>query len=215
MTANERLRLLLAAAIALLGGAALCVDFAISMTNAIASGRGLPAALFLYFRYFTILTTLGITLLMLLTVACVLRRRRLPHAAFYNGGLVYALVMMVTYEVLLRSQWTPRGLQKLTDTTFHDAVPSLTLVFWLVCAPRGDTRWTDALWMLCFPALYFAVTLLGGVLGAGYPYDFLDVARLGYPVVLLVALLFLAIFFALGLAVTAAARRRSAPSAQA
>ena len=64
-----------------------------------------------------------------------------------------------------------------------------------------------------YPALYFAVTRAAGAAGAGYPYDFLDAGRLGYPAVVAVGVAFLAAFYALGALVTMAARLTDGRSA--
>ena len=97
-------------------------------------------------------------------------------------------------------------MQFVPDMTFHDVQPVLTLLFWLVAAPK-DLRWRDLPWLLAYPALYFAATLAAGAEGAGYPYDFLDAGRLGYPAVFAVGVGFLGAFYGLGVLVTAAARR--------
>ena len=44
--------------------------------------------------------------------------------------------------------------------------------------------------MLAYPAAYLAMTLVAGAYGEGYPYDFLDVSRIGLGAVLLVSLAF-------------------------
>ena len=133
--------------------------------------------------------------------------RALPPAGVYNAALAYAGVTCVTYELLLRGLWSPHGVQFYTDLTMHDIVPAAVLLFWLTFAPRGDARWADILWLLIYPAAYLAATLVAGAFGEGYPYDFLDAGKLGYGLVAVVTLVFLAIFCALGLATTAASRR--------
>lgn len=206
MTRNTRFGAGLATAIACLGWAALAVEFAISMTKSLAKGRSLAEALFLFFRYFTILTNIGVAVLMTVTVIRTLRSRPLPPARLYAVALVYITVVFVTYEAMLRGQWSPRGIQFYTDLTIHDVVPVLSVVFWFAFAPKQGLRWVDALALLIFPAIYFAVTLFAGVMGQDYPYGFLDVSKLGYPGVLTTAVWFLAIFYTLGLAAIAFGR---------
>ena len=75
------------------------------------------------------------------------RERRLPPCGVYNAMLVYATVTGVTYELLLRSSWSPRGEEFISDMMLHDVVPLLTLVIWLLAAPpteacAGATRWS-------------------------------------------------------------------------
>ena len=54
----------------------------------------------------------------------------------------------------------------------------------------------------------FAAAMVAGALGESYPYDFLDVSKLGYPTVTIVGVVFTAIFYALGLATITASRRK-------
>lgn len=193
----------LAAGIAAIGWAALTIEFDRSVVASLAKGRSLAEALFLYFRFFTNLTNIGIAALMSVTVACRLTQQQQPVARLFNAGLVYILVTGVTYEFMLRSHWSPAGLQYWTDLAVHDIVPILTLIFWIAFAPRDGTHWRDALLMTAYPAMFFAMTLAAGALGEGYPYNFLNVDNLGLGNVLLVALVFLAIFYVLGLVATA------------
>ncbi len=197
----------LAAIIAVCGWAALLTELAMSLESALAHGIALPQALFLFLRFFTILTNIGIAVLMTWTAGRLIMRGSLPPPGVYNAALAYAGVTCVTYELLLRGLWSPRGVQFYSDLTMHDVVPATMLLFWLSYAPRSNAHWRDVLWLLAYPAAYFAATLVAGALGEGYPYDFLDASRLGYGVVAAVAVVFLAIFFTLGLATTAASRR--------
>lgn len=193
----------LAGVTALLGWFAIGTELDWSLATSLSKGRGLAESLFLFFRFFTILTNVGIATLMSVSAVRLLLGRPLPPARLFNAGLVYILVTCLTYEAMLRSRWHPRGLQFFTDATIHDVVPALALVFWLVFAPRNGARWRDALWGLAYPAAYFVMTLAAGALGEGYPYDFLDVDRIGLPRVLVVAAVFLTVFYVLGIVTTA------------
>ena len=204
-----RIALALSAAACLVGFAALAVEARISYRNSFARGRGLTEATFLYLRYFTITTNIALVALHATTALRLARERRLPPGAIYNAWAVYAVVTCVTYELLLRSSWTPRGEEFLSDMMLHDAVPLLTLVIWWLVAPRTGVRWRDAFAMLAYPAAFLAVTLVAGAYGEGYPYDFLNVAKIGLANVLLVSLIFLVVFLALGTLVTALAKWRA------
>lgn len=205
-TAPAAIPAALAALIALLGWVALAIEFDRSVSLSLSKGRGWGEALFLYFRFFTILTNIGVATLMSVTAMRLAAGRSAPPTRVFNAGLIYILVTSVTYEWLLRSQWHPRGLQFYTDIVIHDVVPALTLLFWLAFAPRDNARWRDALWMLAYPAAFFAATLLAGALGQDYPYDFLDVDKLGYARVFVTGVIFVAVFYVLGLATTALSR---------
>ena len=201
--------LILAGAIAALGWFALSVEFALSLHTSFREGRTILGALFVFFRFFTILTNLGIALLMTTTLWRGLRGRPLPSARPYAAMLVYLVVVCVTYEALLRALWSPKGILFVTDMTMHDIVPVLTLAFWLVFAPKASLAWSDPIRWLEFPAVYFAVTVTAGLLGAGYPYGFLDADVLSVHDLVRNVLVFLVFFYGLGMATIAAARALS------
>ena len=196
----------LAAIACLIGLAALAVEARISFRHSFAKGRGLTEATFLYLRYFTITTNIALVALHGTTAARLVRGRPLGAGGVYNAWLVYAIVTGVTYELLLRSSWSPQGEEFWSDMVLHDAVPMLTLAIWALAAPRTGVSWRDPFAMLAYPAAYLLATLVAGAYGEGYPYDFLNVADIGLSDVLLVSLAFLLVFLALGTLATALAK---------
>ena len=188
----------LALAMAALDWAALADDASGSIGRSLAMGHGLARAVFVYARYFTILSNLFLAVAMSVTAAALLRRRPLPPAGLYRALLAYMIVTGITYELLLRGTWSPHGLQFATDLVFHDVEPVLTVVFWAAFAPKKALRWRTLPALLAFPAAYLALTLAAGLLGAGYPYDFLDPRVLGAPGLAGVAAVFLCLFLGLG-----------------
>ena len=206
MTGWTRLGALLSALTACCGWTALAIELAMSLERSGAHGIPLPETLYLYLRYFTILTNIGAAALMSVSAWRLARGAPLPPAGVYNAALAYLAIMCATYEGLLRRLWSPRRMQFVTDMTMHDVVPALFLLFWVGFALGGHARWRDTLWLLAYPAAYLAATLVAGALGAGYPYDFLDPGVLGSGGVAMVATVFLAAFAGIGLAATAASR---------
>ncbi|WP_158807079.1 Pr6Pr family membrane protein [Beijerinckia sp. L45] len=198
--------LILAASIAVLGSVAVSIECGISFHKSFAEGRGLATALLLFLRYFTILTNIGIAALMTVTAWRLAQRKPPAPASLYAAGLVYIVVVGITYEAMLRRLWSPQGVQFYTDMTMHDVIPVLSLVFWVAFAPKAPLAWSGPLRWLEFPAVYFAATLMVGLIGADYPYGFLDPDKLGYAIVLRNGLIFLAAFYGLGLGVVATAR---------
>ncbi len=198
-----------AAVASLLGLFALAVEARISIGQSLAAGRGLPESVFLYLRFFTILTNAGLVLLQVLAAVRTSCGRSLPPAGVYDAALVYAIVTGVTYELLLRGLWSPQDWRFVSDMILHDVTPVLMLATWLLVPPRGAS-WRGVPAMLAYPAAYLAMTIVAGACGEGYPYDFLNVARLGLPTVLGVAAAFLIVFLLLGALVTALGRLRAA-----
>ncbi len=200
-----RVAALSATLIAVLGWTTLIADFWRWLAYASATGVGLVEAVIVYFRFFTILTNCGVAVLMSVTAVALWRRRPLPAASLFRGAVVYMAVTSLTYELLLRALWSPQGLLFVTDLALHDVLPAATFLFWLAFAPKASLQWRTLPWLLAYPGAYLAMTLIAGALGAGYPYDFLDAAKLGYPLVVAIAGVFLAAFIGLGAALTAAA----------
>lgn len=196
----------LSALLAGLGTAAIGIEAVISLQKSFGQGKGVAEALFLFLRFFTILTNIFAAALMGRTACACLRRRPWPGDGAYASALVYLVVVGATYEALLRRLWSPRGLQFFSDMALHDIIPVLTLVFWLGFAPKAALRARDAARWLAFPAVYFVVILAGGALGEGYPYGFLDAAKLGVAGITRNAALFLIAFYGLGLAAVAIGR---------
>ncbi len=199
----------LAAVACLAGIAALAIEARISFRNSFVKGIGVAEATFLYLRYFTITTNIALAALHGSSALRLVRGRRLPPRGFFDAMLVYAAVTAITYELLLRSTWSPQGEEFVSDMILHDLVPLLTLATWLLAAPRSGSSWRDPLLMLVYPAAYLAVTLVAGAHGEGYPYDFLSVAKIELPGVLWVSLAFLLIFLVLGTLLTAWAKLRT------
>ena len=200
--------LVLAAAMALLGWSALATDFSAALSQSLARGHGITYSVLTYVRFFTIQSNGGLAVLMSATVLALLRRRRLPPANVFRAALAYMAVTCVTYELLLRGTWSPHGVQFLTDLAFHDLQPALTLLFWLAFAPKRELEWRNLPWLLVYPALYLAVTLAAGALGAGYPYDFLNPDIFGTRGLAAIAAAFLVVFLALGGLATLVGRSR-------
>lgn len=114
-----------------------------------------------FFSYFTILTNL------LAAIA------------------TYLAITAVVYHTMLASQWDPQGLRKVSDTILHTITPIAFLLDVALRGGQGPARWIVAAKAMAFPALFGVWTLLHGALTNWYPYPFMNVAKRGYPKVLL------------------------------
>lgn len=138
-----------------------------------------------YFSYFTILSNIAVALICSLIAFGVDARLDRGLAARLRGAVaVYIAITGAIYLTVLRSLWQPQGAQWLADVSLHYAVPVLYLLLWVVFAPKGRLRWSDALRWLLFPLLYLLWALWRGTWTHEYPYPFLDVAALGWSAVL-------------------------------
>lgn len=168
-----------ALAIACIGWGALTLQLHITLGVAAANGKSLAVALFIFIRYFTILTNLLAAVCM---TACFFPR----SAAWFNKNLLspcalYMAMVGIVYGLFLASVWSPEGLQWWADVLLHDAMPVLVVLYWLVFALKGRLRWIDPLIWLFYPLGYLAVSLVLGAFNGWYPYPFVNVTVLGYP----------------------------------
>jgi hypothetical protein len=182
---------------------ALGVQLYCDIAEAIDENRSIAASLLNFLSFFTIETNL------LIAVALTIFLTQPPAERFLSGHkvksalVVYITIVGVVYEVLLRHLWHPQGMQLLADTLLHDAIPLFYVLFWVVFVPNGSLHWSDPARWLVYPIVFFIYSMVRGVGFGVYPYPFIDAARLGFAQVLVNAAIFLAIFYGLGIGVTA------------
>ena len=70
------------------------------------------------------------------------------------------------------------GLALWADQGLHSATPLLTLLFWLVFAPKAPLPWKMALYWLAWPLIYVTYALIRGSFTKVYPYPFIDLNAL-------------------------------------
>ncbi len=167
-----------AAVIAIVAAFGLAVQF----TASVGLTGSAPAAVWAMLRYFTVLTNLGICLLMAAIAAGVLSLRR----SFLIGGVSLAMSLVgLVYFFLLRGLVELSGGALLADFLLHTAVPLLTALFWVAVVPKGALRWRDPLLWTFYPLAYLLYAVLRGGLDGKYPYPFIDIGDIGAGVALL------------------------------
>jgi hypothetical protein len=180
------------------GLGALILQFVLTIPAAMQT-RGLPLALLFFFSFFTILSNLGLVLIYLSELSA-----SRPLAVFrqpVTRGLMLAVMALVLlfYHFLLAGSWDPQGPFLIADRLLHYATPLIYATWWARFVPHGHLRVSDLPIMLAPALVYLALILARGLFVGEYPYFILEVGRLGYPAVLLNALL-----VAAGLAVLSA-----------
>lgn len=65
------------------------------------------------------------------------------------------------------------------DIATHTLAPLLGLVWFFVGVPRRSLGWTDPLWWMSYPAVWYAFWMAAGPWLGSYPYPFMDVGELG------------------------------------
>ena len=120
---------------------------------------------------------------------------------------VYIFVVGVTYALLLKGSAKLVGWPAVwADFGLHEVTPVIYVAYWLLFAPKAKLRWSQPAAWLIYPAVYILYTLFRGTLIHRYPYFFANVDSLGWPRAILNAVLFLAVFWLLGIGAVALGR---------
>lgn len=149
------------------------------------------------FCYFTVQSNL-----IVLVTSALLAVRVGPMPTWFwvlrlDGVLCIAVTFLV-FHVALAGLQDLEGLAKVADFLLHTASPLLCVTGWLLFGPRGRTSWGVVRGATVFPIAWLLFALVRGPLVGGfYPYPFLDVGDLGYPRVLLNAVVVGLVFLAL------------------
>ena len=193
---------------ALLAWFAIVLQLVLVLDANLALGKSVLATVIAFLSYFTITTNLLIAagLTWRLLAPQTRAGQFFSHPSTTTATAVYILVVAVVYAVLLRNLSHPQAWEKAADQLLHQVVPVLYLIHWIIWAPRGYLPWRSTLTWLLYPLLFLGYTLARGALIGRYPYPFMDVAKLGYPRVLVNAAVLAGVFGLLGLAFVAADR---------
>jgi hypothetical protein len=160
------------------------------------------AELVRFFSYFTIQSTLSVT------VWCAIATFRKPSAPRSDGGnkgaavhlalLVSSILTAGGYYALLDASWKPQGLSAFGNLLAHAIVPALFVLDWLVFERKGRFRIRFVPATLVLPSFHIVVAVLVGSITARYPYYFLDPVLLGVAVFLRNTGLFAVLFVLTG-----------------
>ena len=185
---------------AILGWAALLLQFWLTMQRSVAAGGSMLDGVATYLAYFTILTNVlaAITLSIAARPAPAGARGFFRRASVRTGIALSMLVVGIVYNLLLRGLWEPRGWQLVADVVLHDLMPVVFAGFWLLAVRGAGLEWRDLPRWLLYPVVYFVYAVTRGGLTGSYPYPFIDVASLGPARVVFNAVAMLVGFAALG-----------------
>jgi hypothetical protein len=174
-------------------------------------GDPLGPSLVRLFSYFTIIVNVLVGVALAWHVfAPSSRPGRWAESSRALGALTTSIVLVaIAYHLLLRSYWSPQGLDLVSDRLLHYVTPVLLVGYWVAFGPRNQPRWKDALSWTVLPVAYFGWVLLRGAIVNEYPYPFLDALELGYPAMAVNAAGLLASYLGLALAIIAVSRLRT------
>lgn len=170
------------------GAFGLVLQFVVSMQGMLAAGRDIPGALGSFFSYYTILTNLVVVLIYASVV--VETPALAPFRQPWVRGMMAANIALVGLYVffVLRHLTQFDGLFDLADRILHYLCPTLYVLWWLVGQTHGQLRWANLPIMLAPTLVYFIFAMARGAWVQEYPYPILNAITLGYPQVLLNAL---------------------------
>lgn len=186
----------------------------LSLKLSFANGKTAAEGLLVFFGYFTILTNILVALLLTLTLAAPAssagRFFKRPGAATATAAAIG--LVAITYFLLLRNVWDPKGWQLVADSVLHYVTPILFLVYWWIAVPKETLRWFHIPVWAGYPFGYLVYMLARGKLTGLYPYFFLDAGKLGYGKTLLNGLGVLFIFILVSGLLLVAARLQGTSS---
>jgi hypothetical protein len=165
-----------------------------------------------FFSYFTILTN-GIVALCFTALA-------MPAGKFsffkkpstLAASAAYITVVGVVYNLILRYQWNPQGINKVVDQLLHTIIPLGFVLFWLFGVAKDKLEWKLIGQWLLYPAIYLVYTVIRGYFSDYYPYPFINAVELGYATAFLNAfyvLVAFVVFFSIVIGIGKVSRKRS------
>ena len=193
---------IIALLVALLGWFAILMQLYLMIENRVVP---VPGTLLRFFAFFTIDTNIIVALCFSFIFLGNKTRlgRFFSKASTVTAITVYITIVGIVYNVILRSEWDPQGMQKIVDELLHSVIPALFIIFWLVFVPIEQLKWKNAFPWLIYPVVYMAYAIIHGAITKFYPYPFVDVNKLGYNKALLNAGGVLLIIFLLSLSLIA------------
>ncbi|MDB5777054.1 MAG: rane protein [Herbaspirillum sp.] len=197
---HARRRRWFAASGALLGWLGLGVQLAVILQLRKAAGLDIAGGAIGFLGYFTIWTNL----LLSIALSCAALNARwgiagfLTRPASMTGMAICAMLVTVTYHLMLRRLWQPAGTQLLADNLLHYVAPVLFVMFWWLFVGPVRTGLKSVMRWAIFPAFYLLFALVRGAFGHAYAYPFIDADALGYARVFVNASGVLLIFFLIG-----------------
>jgi len=166
-------------------------------------GNGMTAlqAVGRFLIFFTILTNLLVAISMTTILLSPTSKLGLFLAKplSLTATAVYIFIVGLTYNIILRPLWAPRGIQKLADELLHVAVPLLFVLYWFLFAPKHSLTWKNLPSWLVYPAVYLVYALGRGATEGFYPYPFINVNEHGLAIVLLNSAGLMAVFILISL----------------
>lgn len=187
---------------ALLGWVALLIQLCILLNGSLS----VPDALVKYFSFFTILTNIWVAISLTTIVIKGHADSFITATPAITATAAYILVVGLVYNIALRKIWDPQGWQLIADRILHDAMPALTILYWLLFIPKNGLKWRHPFFWLIYPAIYLVYTLILSGFTHQYPYPFVNLNTLTITEFVQNVLVLLLVFLVLGFLFVAVGR---------
>jgi hypothetical protein len=193
---------LFAAAIAIIGWAALALQLSLTLGIVIGQGRSVWAGLWLFLGYFTVLTNIMVAVSMSFVALDRWPGGPRPSASALTTVALAITIVGVIYHLLLSGRVPDlSSLGWVADRTMHYLVPVLSLAFWVIYVPKSSFTFTDPFLWIVYPLGYLVYAMVRGSLDGWYPYFFIDVGVIGYAKSMLNAAVLSAVVLIIGFAI--------------
>lgn len=186
---------------AILGVIGVGIQFYFSFTGKLEQGFSVLYATNHYFSFFTAIVNTSIAVLLLAYYFYPDSKLSQWFKNTKNNSAlaVYILIVSLIYYTLLMGN-SPRAPAELVAThILHGYVPLAYLGLWFFKFRKGDLNYSDTFKWVLFPLFYFIYLLIRGAVIDAYPYFFINVSKLGFPMVMLYAVGILGVFLISGL----------------
>ncbi|NSL90067.1 Pr6Pr family membrane protein [Chitinophaga sp. Mgbs1] len=141
----------------------------------------LPELIIRFFSYFTITTNLLVAICstVLFLAPETQWGRFFSKPATLTAITVYITIVGLIYNIILRSLWSPQGLQYIVDELLHTVIPAMFILYWGLTAAKTPLPWNSCWPWLIYPLAYIVWVLIRGAFSGFYPYPFIHVGTLG------------------------------------
>ena len=194
---------------AILGVIGVGIQFYFSFTTKLEQGFSVLYAANHYFSFFTAIVNTSIAVLLLAYYFYPASKlsRWFRKTTNNTAIAVYIMIVSLIYYTLLLNNKPLVPAEMVATHILHGYVPLAYLGLWFFRFRNGDLNYSDSFRWVLFPLAYFIYLLIRGAVLDAYPYFFVNVAKLGYPMVLLYAVGILGVFLISGLSLVVIDRR--------
>ena len=134
-----------------------------------------------FFRLFSFFTIQSNVFVLVASLLLVFRSHLGPvMRVIYHDAVLSIAVTGLVFSFVLDPTLELRGEAAVVTTLFHNVIPVVFLVGWLVWGPRRLWTWRSTLWAFAWPLAWIIGCFVVGAATGWYPYVFLDPSVAGF-----------------------------------